>query len=207
MQSINLYLPELRPKKEWMTAWTAVLICAGFCVLLLGSTILNTFELKRYEQSIIVYENQRVAKSERIAVNRERLPKADAARLDQEIQNLKSTLRHRMLVNDVIEGQSLGNEYGYSARLEDLAASSSPAISIEQFRFARGAGFVELKGETKAPEKVAVFIEKLKRQDSFLDAGFGALSLVEEKNKRNYKFALGFDSLFQGDGELAVASP
>jgi len=203
MQNVNLYLPELRPKKEWMTAWTAVMLVPGFCVLMMAAFIIDSYELDRFEQSIIVLETQQAAQSQRIAAIKARIPSGLSAKLDREVEELRETLRNRMLVNDVIAGQSLGNDNGYYARLNALAATTPKSISLKHFQFSKGAAFVEIEGETRSPESIAVFIEALKQRDSFNDAGFGALSVLEsDKRKSMFQFSLGFESLFVIDSDL-----
>lgn len=206
MQQVNLYVPELRPKKEWLTATTLIYLTGGLCFLLAVSVVLNMNQLKRFEEKVIALENQRAFSERRLTEIKGRSPKDVANKLDAEIDLLRGRIKQRIQISELIGSQNLGNELGYAERFNALARSTPNSISITQFAFDDGEKSVHLRGLTKAPEDIASFIASVGSTQSYASAKFGALSVTDgKKSDGTYHFAFGFLPVFIPDDRFATA--
>lgn len=197
MQNVDLYLPELRPKKEWITAWSTVWLAFGFIIILSGSSIFNYFQLEHLQKNIELLQNQNVLAKSRVDAIKGRSPEGNAVKLDREINALRLRVDERLRVNELIEGQSLGNDVGFSTRLNALANAVNGSVSVGKFRFSRGASFIEMTGESKSAEDVANLIGALKGMPEYHSATFGELTIKEMKKSNTlFVYSLGFTPLF-----------
>ena len=205
MQNINLYLPELRPRNEWMTAHTLLVSSIGFILLLVCMGVVNSYRLGYLQQEVDDLEFQLQLAEQRVEKIKTRAPMGNSVKLDMQIAELKSTINSRLLVLDLIQSQSLGNDDGYSSRLHDLALASSADMSIGRFRFSGGASLVEMKGLSQNAEAVAGLVDRLKAAESFNSASFGGLTIVPHTtNAMQFEFHLGFEPLFNYQTEQVV---
>ncbi len=197
MQSVNLYLPELREKKEWLTANTTALCTLGFSVLMIMAMFLIENGLVDYEEKVELVESQKIAAEKRI-VRIKNMPRANTIQFDRKLLRLTRKVRARERIGQIILGQNLGNEAGFSAALNDLAYHAISSISLQQIRISRGGKFVEMRGITKTVEDVPIYLQRLRGEKSFSDSRFGLMSVAKSANSfARHKFALGFESIYQ----------
>ncbi len=197
MQNVNLYLPELRPRQEWVTAWASVSLILGFVLVLLVATLLHQWSLSKTEVDIAALEQQVVQAETRVRELQSRKPAGSELALDARITQFREQIRARVRVNELIEGQSLGNREGYSGLLMTLATKTPEDLRLTRFHISKGAALMEVEGETTAPERLAEWIAALQAEPEFADTRFGEVSLSESASRRGvYRFALGFESVF-----------
>lgn len=208
MQQVNLYTPELRPKKEWLTAETVVVIAVCFFVLLAASVFINNYQMAEFEQQVVALENQRVITERRLDEIKSRTPRDTAGVLDAEIASLRQRVNQRIQVSDLVGSQNLGHKHGYSERMNALATTVPKDVSLTRFEFSRGASQVNLKGYARQSSSVAEMIALVSNQDSFRSAAFGKFTLVETSSQRyasenNFYFSFGFDPVFNPEDGVA----
>ena len=145
MQQVNLYLPELRPKKEWLTARTTGVIALGFIAMMWLGVLLSSHRLELRAQQLERMETYRQQALLRIQDIRSRARPGVSAELDEQLANIIAAIATREKLAAIMRGQELGNQQGFSAALEGLARQSMPSISLEHFRFSAGGARVELE--------------------------------------------------------------
>lgn len=198
MQQVNLYLPELRPTREWLTANTVVFSVIGMVVILALVQITVTGSLKSFESNLVVIENQQVASAARVEKLKNSPLSSNRVVLEQRIEQLRTAIKSREFVGLIIEDQNLGNSEGFAAAMTGLARQSSDSIALSRIRFSAGGDAVELAGEIKRPEDIPLYLQRIQTEKSFFHSRFGLLSVAQEKNSRTgHKFSLGFESLFE----------
>lgn len=197
MQQVNLYLPEFRPKKEWLTLQNVTIAFGVYFVLLVVAYQVAQTDLENLEATLASKEDVIVRSEERLQKYNEMTKSINVVRIDEEIAQLRAEVLQRQHVSSVIEGQQLGNESGFSAQLMGLSRQSFNSIALERFRLSRGGAYLEMQGVTKSPSDVAFYVEKLRTEASFERVGLGALSVGESEKSSDYSFALGFDSMYQ----------
>lgn len=198
MQRVNLYRPELRPKKEWLTAQSIALSTVGFTLLLALSVILINKGITDLERYVATMEKQKVDTEARVA-RIKNMPRAgNVFQIDRRLKQLKRAVLAREQIGQIIQGQNLGNEAGFSGAMNSLARNAFDTISLEHIRISRGGSFVEMKGVTRSAEDVPLYLARLKKEDSFMGAQFGLLSVGENNTRRSaHVFSLGLDSVYK----------
>ncbi len=196
MQLVNLYVPELKPKKEWLTADSIALVAIGFAILLVLAIVFMQRHLEEYEREIVLLEQQRSGIEARL--NRiKTMPRSiNSRQIDRKLTMLKNSIAQREQIGSIIEGQNLGNELGFSQYMLGVSRQSLETLSLNRIRLSRGGSFVELKGLTSNAEDVPRFIENLQTEESFRDSQFGLMSVAETSRLLSHEFAFGFGSVF-----------
>lgn len=191
MQQVNLYLPELRPKNEWLTANTLALCILGAVILGVTFYILGRANNLKLEKSIVELEQlQRVSRAQIDSIKSMKKLK-NTSEIDQKIQRLRETIRNKENVGKIIEYQNLGNAEGFSGAMEAVAQHSKNTIELHEISFAQGGRYLCLKGRTNRPKDIARYIEQLSDDPAFAKTQFGALQLNQLKQHNLYEFSLG----------------
>lgn len=197
MQQVNLYLPELRPTKEWLTAKTFAISLGGMLLLFTLAVVVQSKNLKEFELQVEFLEAQQVSAVERLNKFKDRAGNPDADRLNNKVSQLQRDIQQRHAVKDFFLRQNLGNEAGFSSRLDSLSKVTPRSASLSTIRFYNGEKDVSIYGQTRKPNDVAVLLSILKAEESFNMAHIGSLSLVETKSNKNiHDFAVGAGALF-----------
>jgi len=203
MQNVNLYVPELRPSKEWLSAKSLLTVSVGLVILLIVAGVFSQQQLKRYEKSVETLEANTAAERDSIQILKEKSPANAGTNLDNSIEILKLQVRNLSLVAELIGSQNLGNKEGYSSRLNRLAIESNSNVSISKFRFSQGESKIELAGLTSDPTRLTQFIDALQNSNSFRNAVFGSFTVHKSVKKRNtHAFSFGYEEIFNGDQKL-----
>ncbi len=197
MQQVNLYLPELQPKKEWLTAQTLVVCTAVYICLMLVTLFAVKADVEDAEMQASFAENAKLASEERLKKYSNMTKSLNVAQIEDDIEYLKREVNYRQQLSKIIQGQNLGNDAGFSPNLESLAKYSFQSIALTHIRLSRGGAFVELQGNTGNPIDIPTYIELLQEDDVFAQARFGAFSISRDKARVLHDFALGFESLYQ----------
>ncbi len=198
MQSVNLYRPELRPKKEWLTAHSMALSLVGFSLLLILSIVLMRNGIDEMEGLVATIEDQKKATEQRLSRIKNMPRSGNAFHIDRRLKQLKRSVLAREQIGQIIQGQNLGNEAGFSGAMTSMAKHAFDTISLEHIRISRGGSFVEMKGVTRSAEDIPLYLARLKQEDSFLGAQFGLMTMGENPRRRAlHAFSLGLDSVYQ----------
>ncbi|SMF34554.1 hypothetical protein SAMN02745866_02184 [Alteromonadaceae bacterium Bs31] len=196
LQQVNLYLPEYRPKKEWISANSLALLVV--CTVLMFSLfyVLSLQSISRLEQQVAELENQQLVAGKEVEKLKARAKPFRNNQLAGELRLLRAALKSRMQVEQIIENQNLGNSDGFANSLEALARQSFKSISLHRIKFTDGGRFLQVKGGTKQPEDIAQYIQLLQQEPSFEFTRFGLLSLGKLEKQGVHTFNLGFDSVY-----------
>jgi len=208
MQNINLYVPELRPDKKFLTAKSLAYSMLACLVLMLSISYFASTDVDKYRVFVQALENKKQAETQSVEQIKENIPKVSVDNIDREITELRSKITYLSRVHELIGKQKLGNELGYSARIADLSTLSDSSFAISSFRFSDGSRKVELRGETLSPEGVTTYVDSLQKQASFEGAKFGPFTLSQTSTKRTtHTFSFGYERVFDSTQKLAEATP
>lgn len=189
-QEINLYLPHLRPTRDYLSASTTA---AGFGLLLLLFLLvglikhMNNRSLNQEieQQQLVVAQQQ-----QQLETLKQELPKSHAAQLDAEIVELRAQIARRKAIGQLIDGKSIGNTKGFSRQLQSLAENANAQLSLSRFQLLNGGAQVAIAGQTKSAEAVPYYIEALRKSDSFKHSAFGQLHIERQSDSRLLSFTL-----------------
>jgi len=196
MQQVNLFLPEFRPKKEWLTAASLASVVIGVIVLFIVFHLLAMNNLQRLKAQVMELENRQVVAQNQLDSMKARAKPFQDNQLDSQLKYLRAALKSRRQVEQIIASQNLGNAAGFSVPMEALARHSFDSIALERIRLSRGGKYLQFKGYTRQPEDVASYVQRLQEDESFSYTRFGLLTLGKKEAAREHSFSLGFESAY-----------
>ena len=204
MQHVNLYLPELRPSTHWLTLHVLVLVTFISLILMGVFYFISVKQQEKLRVDIEIMEAQQVITGQGVENLQLSIRPINSAQLDARIAELKTHITYRLTLGQVIEGQNLGNERGYSEALLAMARHSLPSLSLQHIRFSQGAALSEFSGVCHVSDDVPRYIRMLQRQDAFASTQFGLFSIMNVDSTNNssrtahtiHNFSVGFDDVF-----------
>lgn len=177
MQQINLYLPELRPKTDYLSARNALCLLGVFLLVLVLGYGMTGRKINKLQNALHDVQQQNVELQNNIA-------RMDIQPQDQRKNNLESRIAHsrRTLSNhqrliDVLRGETLGNNRGFSQKIATLAELSHDGLSLQRFALTEGGRELHLTGRSRTTEQIPVYLNLLRMHDAFADTGFGELNI------------------------------
>lgn len=189
-QQVNLYLPELRPRKELLLSSQAMVYVLMFAVLL---TLLSVWggirnsalkgELQQMQQALAQVDAELMAATAKI-------PPSRAALIQQEVDQLKVELASRERIYALIHQQNLGNSEGFGEPLLALARQHQSNISIHNLELVQGGRQLYLSGSVTSAEALPQYIQRLQIEPSLQATRFGRL-VLERNNGRDLAFSTG----------------
>jgi len=169
LQQINLYLPELRPRRDWLTAQRLLSVAGVMLVVMMltgGWTELQT-ELKQSRmdrlQVQIQEQTQRVEQ-----VERETAARATDQALVQDMNTRELRLTQSRDLYEFMRSTELGNLAGFSGYLMDLSRASFQGIWLSEIRIRGDANYVYLSGSADMPAMLPDFVGRLSMGSSDL---------------------------------------
>lgn len=199
IQQVNLYLPELQPSKEWLTANTILFSGLGFMALMFIAQLVLSVQLSFYEKQVVMIEDQKAQATDRLTKVSNMPKPVNSLQLDEEVRKLRVVVDNREQVQAIIGYQNLGNAVGFSKAMEAIARQSSRHIALEKFRLSRGGYLAEMDGQTLKPESIPLYLKKLREATSFANTRFGLLTLENQSTQTNsgqlVRFTSGYENL------------
>jgi len=188
MQQINLYLPEFRPKIDWLRAE----FCGIALILVFGGLIVGQIAkangMSNFEEKIIGLEK----KSEDLKEKAESLKKTQKNGnrdiLLRKSNKLRAQIKNRREIEEVISGKKMGNQLGFSRHIKVLGVHSLPEMWLQGFSLESGGLFAELYGLSKKAELVPEYINSLQKEGVFEETKFGYLNI--DKHNMGVSFHL-----------------
>jgi hypothetical protein len=191
MQQINLYLPEFRPNREPLRAIHMLWIGLALLVLLIVFSFYSNHQYAVLEQQLAQEKAAQQNLQTQLQAFSVKKPAQSSAELDIKIAQLQKNLQRHLQILSMISHQDLGNDKGFSPQLNALGQASLSSISVETFSLQRGGKYVELGGLTRSADQIPLYIQRLRRDSSFTDVGFGVLSIERDKEQAGLlKFSL-----------------
>ncbi|MBC52276.1 MAG: hypothetical protein CMQ34_00410 [Gammaproteobacteria bacterium] len=166
-QQINLLLPELRPRRDWLTASglvAAVAVVAG--VLLIAGAWFG-WQAGQLEDELASAQQALAEQSARTeALERDVAGRATDRELLREMETREQRLAQTRELYEFMSTTSLGNLTGYSEHLKDLSRASFQGIWLTQFSIAGDASNVILRGSALEAAMLPDFVGRLSMGDS-----------------------------------------
>jgi len=194
MQQINLYLPEFRPHRDYFSAENSAIFLLVLLVLMIFLQVSRSSQLAALESQVVELEMQQQQQKDQLDSLKKKPVLGRSAALEQEVARTREAIRNREAIAEVISGQSLGNQTGFSHQLLALGEQRVEGISLKSFDLRRGGSFARLEGVSLKAESVPLYVARLQGDSSFAATRFGFLSL------RNTDAGVQF--LLSGDGPV-----
>lgn len=161
-QQVNLYLPEFRPNREYISA-IRVLQLAAFAVLVMAVMSASSFlKTRSLRADIQVTQTQLAAQS--VITNQlqqDLARRASDPALVEELSDREQGLAESREMLQFLRGTNLGNISGFSEYVKDISRASFDGLWLTQFNFLNGGENVYLKGIAQQSAMVPDFINRL----------------------------------------------
>jgi hypothetical protein len=191
MQQINLYLPEFRPNREPLRAIHMAWGGVAFLVLLIGFSFYSSHQHDLLQQQLEAEQKTQASMQAQLQVLAAQKPAQASAELDAKIIQLQKSIQRHQQILAMISHQDLGNDKGFSSQLNALGEASLNTISVETFSLQRGGKYAELSGLTRSADQIPLYLQRLRRDSSFAEVGFGVLNVARDPEKSGLlKFSL-----------------
>jgi hypothetical protein len=196
MQHVNLYVPELRPPQQWISAKSFAISVVGMLLIFGLAVFVQSRNLNDYQQQVELLEMQVIEASGRLEKFKDGAGNPSADKLKNRVAVLKNEINQRQVVKAFFLSQKLGNDSGYADRMMVLASETPRTVSLQRIRFSEGANKVEMLGVTRVPSDVASLLADIQDESEFDGSRFGVLSM-SGAGGNTHEFSLGFESLFE----------
>lgn len=187
MQQVNLYLPELRPKTDYLSSWNALGLLGVFLLVLILDYGLT------YRKTVQLQSDMRDAQLQVVELQ-DKITRMDIQPQDQRKKNLETRIgqtrqtlnNHRRLI-DVLRGETLGNNQGFSQKIDTLAELSHEGLSLERFGLTDGGRELHLTGRSRATEAIPAYLNSLRTHPAFAETWFGELNIDRKSSWYEFK--------------------
>lgn len=162
MQQVNLYLPEFRPNREFISA-IRVLQLAGLVIIIMAVMSANNFlKTRTLRADIQATQGQLAAQTEITNQLQQDLARrsSDPA-LVRELTERETSLAESREMLGFLRGSNLGNITGFSEYVKDVSRASFDGLWLTEFNFLEGGQDVHLKGIVQQSAMVPDFINRL----------------------------------------------
>lgn len=180
MQQINLYVPELRPRREWLSATDSVYACVAFLAILVLIYVSELGALQRIEQKVAALQAQEQRLQTTVTELKQKPPSNRKAELEQEIASLREAITNRQQIEALLSGRNLGNKEGFSPFFAAISGAIPDTLSLHAFDLKKAGQLANFQGVSKSAHAVPLFLQQLQHSEAFAKSVFGPLRIEEQ---------------------------
>jgi hypothetical protein len=179
-QQINLYLPEFRRKKDWLDLNNMVALIGGLVVVLALVSAVEYWDLsglragleqRQQERADLVAETNQLEASYGV--------QSEDASLRAEVNALEADLVNKEVLLGFLDGRNIGSTEGFSEFLADLARYHLAGLRLTGVNLSGGGNSIVLDGEVINAELVPLYLQNLRRGQSFTGKEFESLRISD----------------------------
>jgi cell division protein FtsB len=167
MQQINLYLPELRPQRQLISALRLLKALALICLLMILQALWTGWQHSTLSADLAVVQDQlntQAARTQQIEANV--ATRATDQALVREMNTRETQLAQARELYEFMRGTNLGNMNGYSEHLKDLSRASFTGLWLTEFTIQGNGERVYLKGNAQQAAMMPDYVSRLSMGES-----------------------------------------
>ncbi len=172
-QQVNLYTAELRPRKQHLNARSALLLAALVVVVLLAFMGFGQWQNQQLERRAIQAERQngqlQQAVDSMAAQVEARKPDPE---LEKALERVTQTISRRQRLLERVDSLANNNHSGFSSRMAALARQIPEELWLTTITLESLPARLGLRGRTRAPERVPLYLEQLGQEPIFAGQTF-----------------------------------
>ncbi|MBU2099355.1 MAG: hypothetical protein KKD00_11380 [Gammaproteobacteria bacterium] len=194
IQQVNLYLPELRPRRDLVTAVRLVQVVAVMLVVMLLVTLFNAVQrasLRSEYASVQALVADQTARTEQVEA--EVTGRATDQALVREMETREQRLAESEDLYEFMSTSNLGNMTGFSGYLMDMSRASFEGLWLTDILIRGNAEFVSLRGNAEQAAMLPDYVSRLAMGESAIrEKRFGRLSTTRsgDTGAELYQFVL-----------------
>lgn len=198
-QQINLYLPEFRKEKDWLTFPNMVLFTSAFLALLVVATAVEYYQSWTLNREIAGKQSDLEAARERTNTLVDSYGvQSENPVLAEEVARLEENLQGKRVLLQFLDGRDLGNTQGFSEYLADLSRYHVPGLQLTSIGLSAGGSNVFLRGEVSRAENVPLYLQNLRNGSSYNGKTFETLKITKLSPDNDLDTRLAFDVVTTG---------
>lgn len=176
-QQINLYEARLRPRHELATGRNLGICVLALLVLMTTLSLWVRSEANRKSAAALASQQQLTEEQERLkALSKLFAQRQVSPGLIAERESTKAMLAASREVIEVLDSGKLGNTEGFSGFMTGFARQSQTDLWLTGFRVT-GGGEIEIQGRLLDPEKLPVYVQRLRSEPVFQGRRFATLEM------------------------------
>lgn len=185
-QQINLYLPEFRQKKDWLDLNNMVSLVGIMVIVLLLVTAVEYWQLSGLEKELMNRQQQRIELTEETERLQESFGvQSEDPQLRAQVNALESELQDKEVLMTFLDGRNIGSTAGFSEYLADLARFHLAGLRLTGINLSGGGNQVVINGEVLNAELVPLYLQNLRRGQSFAGKEFEMLRIRDVETQQN----------------------
>ena len=182
-QQINLYLPEFRRRKDWLDVNNMLSLLGVLVVVLVLVSAVEYWQLNSLEQERASRQQQR----DELAAETNRLRESfgvqsEDPQIRAQVNALETELQSKEVLLTFLDGRNIGSTTGFSEYLADLARFHLAGLRLTGVTLSGGGNQIVLNGEVINAELVPLYLQNLRRGQSFAGKEFEMLRIREAVN-------------------------
>jgi len=193
MQQVNLYVPELRPRRELLSAEAGAVVLASMVFILVAATMLQSHQLSVEEKQVEQQEQQLQLLTQQVDDLKANSSGEIKTDLDAEIAQLRNAIHNRQQIAKVLTGKEMGNKSGFSEYLAGISQAMPEAITLTAFSIKDSGGTAHFQGLAKKAQNIPLFFARLREQPCCKSTVFGSLRIAERDDSLEFQIGQ-FDS-------------
>ena len=176
-QSINLYLPAFRKRKNSWALSLSILFVVAAILAIFSISFYQHVDNHKLAKKVMALESEEKAIAAQVnAIDNQSNP-INGPALKTSIEEARAALNNRKNIADVIQGQDLGSDQGFHKGMMVLQEAMSSKVVLKAFAFKDGGKSLSMEGHAASSDLVPQFIQDLQLNPYFSDTRFGALSI------------------------------
>lgn len=184
MQQVNLYLPEFHPRRVWLSLNQMIAAIAAVLVLIVGLSLWSGAYTDSLQARLTSERAELDALQRQVQQLMAELPARRGATVEEQMARLRQEIQRREQILQLMSQQNLGNAEGFSGQLSSLSRHALDDLALARFSLQSGGQYVELAGRVRKPEQVPLYLQQLRRDQSFSGVSFGVLEVAREPDDR-----------------------
>lgn len=176
---INLYLPELRPKRQPLSLFQLVLAWGSlFALLLLAGGGLQMMRQQSARQQQVLQQQLSVLDAQTKTLTAQLQSRHSDAALERELKLRQEEVRSKQQLLVHLDQIGTLQNQGFSAWLYDLAQAHSPGIALQSFDIENDQ--LRLQGEAASNDAVPAWLSRFGDYPTLRDRAFSALEVQRQ---------------------------
>jgi hypothetical protein len=193
MQQVNLYVSELQPRKDWLSAKYLFSFVLGVILVLTLIHNVKAREIRQFNK--LLDEKQFVLKALEIELDKSKTSTRPSSReeIEANISELQQKIVSRERLSNLIKGQTLDENFSFHSAMTAMAESASVRVSLSRFTFSRGGKYIEMAGEGVKSYDVPAYLSSLREKSVFAKSQFGLITIGNVKSTGSVEFSMGYN--------------
>lgn len=181
-QQINLFLPQLQPRRDWLDFPLVTGLALLLLLLLLaGAAMLRVQAEQRSAEESVAQAQLAAAQQQLLQLTQNLAGRRPNPAMQSEIEMTTAALKLREDALRLIESGAVGRSEGYVNLLRGFSQQAMPGVWLTGFSF-QGKD-AEIRGRLADPALLPGYIRRLNGEPVFQGQRFGELELLREQVK------------------------